>query len=375
MISVILPAAGTGTRAGFSANKVLLPYLGLPVLCYSLSAFSREDVDEILVPCAEKDERTVRALLSPFPKARPVRGGATRFESVFSALKEAQGKIVLVHDAARPFVTKQLIDNCLQSVLRFGSGICSLPAEDTIVFCEEGKILSAPPRETLRSVQTPQGFRREPLLRAFSLAAAEGRQFTDESGVYAAYIGQPVLFPGSRSNRKLTHREDFLPAERVGIGADTHAFGAPRDFITLAGVRIPAKSGLVAHSDGDVLVHALMDALLSAAGLRDIGFYFPDTDVRFAGADSMELLGRTLSFIKTEQLVPQNISLCILAETPRLSPYSEPMKLAFSEALSLPLSAIGIAAGTNEKLGYVGEGKGITVLCAAMLRRCAKEAT
>lgn len=365
MISVILCAAGSGSRAGFSENKILREINGLPVLVCSVSAFSAT-ADEILIACREEDRARIDALLSPFPHARTVIGGGTRTQSVYSALQAAQGDIVLVHDAARPFVTHKIIEDCIESVREFGSGVCALPATDTTVLAENGCIASVPARRDVFTVQTPQGFWRADLQRAYEAAFAAGREaeFTDDSGVYAAYIAPPRLFLGDRVNKKLTYPEDFAPAERAGFGVDTHAFGEG-DHIVLGGVRIPHTRGLVAHSDGDVLVHALMDALLSAAGLRDIGHYFPDTDARFAGADSMALLAEVVRLVKEQGFAPKNVSLTILAQRPRLAPHIEAMRANLAAALSLPPDAVGIAAGTNEHLGYVGEEKGIT--CFAMV--------
>lgn len=150
-------------------------------------------------------------------------------------------------------------------------------------------------------------------------------------------------------------------------------FGSPdskeKNFITLAGVKIPSEHGLKAHSDGDVLIHALMDALLSAAGLRDIGYYFPDTDEKLRGADSMELLKEVMRLIREAGFAPANASISVLAEKPRLSPHIEAMKLNVADALGIPPAAVGIAAGTNEKLGYVGEGKGITVYATVLCKK------
>ncbi len=373
MMTVIICAAGKGERTGFNENKILRELNGLPVLSYSLSAFA-PFVDEILVTVTEKDEERINALLSPFPNARIVRGGNTRSESVYHALKEARSDIVLVHDAARPFVTEQIIRDCIDSVKNYGSGVCALPATDTVVFTRANQILSVPDRGTIYTVQTPQGFETKKLLAAYEQAIQAQNTFTDESGVYAAFIEPPRLFVGDVKNKKLTFAEDFSITERVGFGVDTHAFysekeGAPLiGFITLGGARIPSERALKAHSDGDVLVHALMDALLSAAGLRDIGYYFPDTDEKYRGADSMELLAEVMRLVKEQQLKPRNVSISILAEKPRLSPYIEPMKSSLAEVLSLPLSQIGIAAGTNEKLGYIGEGKGITVYAMVLLK-------
>jgi len=368
MITAIVCAAGAGQRAGFEENKLLCPYLGMPVLCRTLSVFaSIPEIDEILVTVSPRDEEKIKALLSPYPTAKCVMGGRSRFESVLKALRIARGEIVLVHDGARPFVTQKTVRDCIDSVLRFGSGVCALPSTDTVVLCEEGAIRSVPSRDGVYTVQTPQGFYTEKLLHAYESAYKAGETYTDESGVYLAYEEPPRLFLGERENTKLTYREDFKGGEHVGLGIDTHAFGAQSDHIVLAGIRIPSKSGLVAHSDGDVLIHALMDSLLSAAGLRDIGYYFPDTDNAFLGADSTKLLYRVFELVAEQGYKPQNVSISILAETPRLSPYIEEMKQSLSKLLSLPVKNIGIAAGTNEKLGYVGEGKGITVYAATLL--------
>ena len=366
MTSAILCAAGRGTRAGFSENKVLRELGGLPVLSWSLSAFSAAGVDEIIVACREEDEARIQALLAPYPAARAMRGGKTRGESVFAALKAAKGEIVLVHDAARPFLSQKLICDCIASVKAFGSGVCALPASDTVVLAAEGNVISVPARETAFLVQTPQGFYKDKLLAAYEKAREEGLSFTDESGVYAHYIAPPRLFAGERGNRKLTYAEDFLPAERVGFGADTHAFGEG-DRIVLAGVSIPHTHGLIAHSDGEVLCHALMDALLSAAGLSDIGHHFPDTDERFRGADSMELLRKVVVMLARAGYAAKNASVSVLAEKPRLAPHIAKMKENLAGALGIGQDAVGIAAGTNERLGYVGEGKGITVYATVLL--------
>ncbi|MDE6411557.1 MAG: 2-C-methyl-D-erythritol 4-phosphate cytidylyltransferase [Clostridia bacterium] len=374
MITAIICAAGKGERAGFNRNKVLEELNGLSVLSYSLSAFSPL-ADEMIVVCRKEDKVEIQKLLSPYPNAKTVTGGATRTESVYNGLKEAKGEIVLVHDAARPFVTEKIINDCIESVKKYGSGVCALPATDTTVLAENGKITSVPARKSVYTVQTPQGFLTKKLLAAYEQAFIDGNEFTDDSGIYAHYIENPYLFTGERTNKKLTYPEDFVPAERVGFGVDTHAFygegeGRPFiNFITLGGVKIPSDKILKAHSDGDVLVHALMDALLSAAGLRDIGYYFPDTDPKYKGAFSMDMLEEVMRLVRAEGLAPKNVSIAILAETPRLSPHIERIKQSLSEALNLPENAIGVAAGTNERLGYVGEKKGITVYATALLQK------
>ncbi len=373
MISVILCAAGSGSRTGFSENKILHELNGMPVLCYSLSAFA-PFADEILVSCRQQDERAILPLLSPFPCARTVAGGATRTESVYNALKEAKGEVVLVHDAARPYVTRKIIEDCIESVKKYGSGVCALPSTDTVALCREGEIYAHPARAESYTVQTPQGFYTEELLAAYEQATGV---FTDDSGVYGEYIKKPHIFPGDRKNIKLTFAEDFLPASRVGFGVDTHAFFVPdgdykgsgrahQSYITLGGTMIPSQFSLRAHSDGDVLVHALMDALLSAAGLRDIGWYFPDDDPKYRNANSMKLLAEVMDKVREQGFKVENASISVLAEAPRLSPHIEEMRKNLTYALDC--RNIAIAAGTNEKLGYVGEGKGITVYATVLLR-------
>lgn len=369
-VCAIVCAAGKGERAGFSKNKLLVPVGGRTVLERTVSAFDFPDIEEILVTASEEDREEISRLFAGFPKVRVVSGGATRTQSVFRALGENRCDIVLVHDGARPFVSRRCIENCIRSVKTFGSGICAVPSVDTVALADEnGAIASVPPRNRAYSVQTPQGFFAKELLGAYRKALAGGGEYTDDSSVYAAFVSPPRLCEGSRDNKKLTYPEDFSDGfARTGIGIDTHAFGKPQDFILLAGVKIPSDSGLVAHSDGDVLVHAVMDAMLSAAGLKDIGHYFPDTDERWSGADSMNLLSEVRRKILAEGFAVKNLSVAVLAEKPRLAKYIDAMRLSLADALGLDPAAVGISAGTNEGLGYVGEGKGITVYADVLLK-------
>lgn len=369
-VCAIVCAAGRGERASFSKNKLLVPVGGRTVLERTVSAFDFPGIEEILVTASEEDREEISRLFAGFPKVRVVSGGATRTQSVFRALGENRCDIVLVHDGARPFVSRRCIENCIRSVKTFGSGICAVPSVDTVALADEnGAIASVPPRNRAYSVQTPQGFFAKELLGAYRKALAGGGEYTDDSSVYAAFVSPPRLCEGSRDNKKLTYPEDFSDGfARTGIGIDTHAFGKPQDFILLAGVKIPSDSGLVAHSDGDVLVHAVMDAMLSAAGLKDIGHYFPDTDERWSGADSMNLLAEVRRKILAEGFAVKNLSVAILAEKPRLAKYIDAMRLSLADALGLDPAAVGISAGTNEGLGYVGEGKGITVYADVLLK-------
>ena len=370
-VCAVICAAGKGTRAGFAKNKLLLPYEGATVLEKTVSAFASPLIDEIVVTSSETDFAEISAICEKFPNAKTVLGGEDRSHSVYNALKATDADIVLVHDGARPFVTRKVIEGCLESVRAYGSGICAVDCADTIAVTEDGKIRSVPDRAALRQIQTPQGFYRENLLFAYERAFEDPEaRYTDDSSIFLRYCGAPRICAGARENIKLTYAEDFMDKQaRCGFGIDTHAFGKPQDYIVLAGVKIPSESGLIAHSDGDVLVHAVMDAMLSAAGLKDIGHYFPDTDEKWKNADSMKMLKSVVDLLKTQGYQVQNLSVAIQAERPRLAKYIDDMKNALSGVLQLDPTAVGISAGTNEGLGYVGEGKGITVNAYVLVRK------
>ncbi len=369
-IGVIVCAAGKGFRAGFEKNKLLVPLQGERVLKKTLSAFDFPLIDEMIVTSSQEDYEEISSLVSLFPKGKTVLGGSTRGESVFNALQVCTTDIVLIHDGARPFVTREIIENCIESVKAYGSGICAVSCTDTIAVLRGDEIESVPNRSSLTQIQTPQGFFREKILFAYKQAFAKNdTAFTDDSSLFLKYFGKPHICAGARDNIKLTHAEDFKrKAVRCGYGVDTHAFGKEQDFVILGGVKIPSASGLIAHSDGDVVIHALMDALLSAAGLKDIGFYFPDNSEQWKGANSMKMLAQVNGLLQNQGFRPQNISIAIQAEKPRLANYIDDMKREISSCLSLDPTAIGVTAGTNEGLGYVGEGKGITVHAYVLLQ-------
>ena len=364
-ISAVVPAAGAGARAGFSKNKLLTFFRGEPVLYRTVSALSAcESIGEIVIAAAKRDIAEISAMFEKFANVRAVCGGDTRTQSVLFALRACDSPdYVLIHDGARPFVTQKILNDCIETVRAHGSAVCALPVTDTIALCAEEKIGSIPDRSALYALQTPQAFSYAEILAAYEKIG--GETFTDDSGVYAKFVAPPQIFAGDVKNKKLTFREDFLsdplPAPRVGVGIDTHAFGKAQDHIVLGGARIPSESGLIAHSDGDVLVHAVMDALLSAAALPDIGHFFPDTDPAFADADSLRLLERVRDLLAEKGFAPRNVSAAIQAERPRLQKYIFSMRENIARALRISPDDVGLSAGANEGLGYVGEGKGITV--------------
>ncbi len=367
-VCAIICAAGQGNRAGFEKNKLLVPFMGATALEKTLAAFDFPLIDEILVTASKTDFMEISLIAEKYSRTRVVLGGETRVHSVHAALQEVKSAIALIHDGARPFVTREVIERCVESVKTQGSGIVAIPSADTVAQAVDGKIESVPKREEIMLLQTPQGFWTENIRFAYERAMAENRaDFTDDSSIFNAFCGKPCVCQGDRANKKLTFKEDFQTERRVGFGVDTHAFGKAQDHIVLAGVKIPSASGLIAHSDGDVLVHAVMDSMLSAAGLKDIGHYFPDTDEQWRGASSMEMLTLVHGMLVSQNLRLENLSIAVQAERPKLKNYVDEMKNALSSVLKLDPTHIGITAGTNEGLGYVGEGKGITVTAVCLL--------
>ena len=373
-IYAVIPAAGAGSRAGFDKNKILQKMGGASVLWRTVSAFAQNENIAGIAVCANKNERAeIGRELCGFAKVLYADGGSTRTESVKNALEVLAAlpcppDYVLIHDAARPFVSQKIIDDCVKTVRAHGSAVCALPCTDTLVRAQNSIITGSYDRETAFTLQTPQGFGFAELLAAYrKITPADS--FTDDSGVYAKYVAPPFLFMGEKRNIKLTFREDFAMNEtRTGIGVDTHAFGAERKYIVLGGVRIDAPTGLHAHSDGDVLCHAVMDALLSAAGLPDIGHYFPDTDPQYKGADSLALLAKVRGILEVHGFAVGNISAAIVAEAPKLAPHIQKMKQNIADVLHISERAVGISAGTNEGLGYLGRGEGITVVATVLIK-------
>lgn len=372
-IAAIIPAAGSGSRAGFSKNKILQKIGGNSVIARTVSAFAQNAGISRIVVCAnEADRKDLARELAPFDLCF-ASGGATRTESVKNALGllaalPCPPDYVLIHDAARPFVSQKVINDCIDTVRQFGSAVCALPCTDTAVLAESGFISDTVERDKLFTLQTPQGFAFAPLYEAYG-KITESDAFTDDSGVYKKYVGPPRLFAGEKGNIKLTFAEDFqMETYRTGIGTDTHAFGAEKNHIVLGGVKIPSQRGLIAHSDGDVLCHALMDALLSAAGLADIGHHFPDTDPAYKDADSLALLARVYALLQERGFSVVNVSAAISAERPKLAPFIAQMKKNLADVLHIFEQCVGISAGTNEGLGYIGRGEGITVIATALIK-------
>ena len=366
MNSVIILAAGTGSRAKQNKNKILVPVGGGDnSLIRSLSAFLKSGLfGEYIVAVNKSDEKEIRSFLPETVKT--VAGGNTRTESVKNALKEVTGDYVLIHDAARPYLSERLIKDCLAAAEKHGGAIPVVPSRDTVCEAKDGRITDYLGKDGLFSVQTPQAFDTAKLREAY--AFAKDKAFNDDGEVYKNRFGELFAVTGDKENVKLTYPEDFAKFSqkeyRFGTGFDCHRLVTGRKLI-LGGVEIPHDKGLLGHSDADALVHAVMDAVLSACAMRDIGYYFPDTDERYKDADSMELLKTVLNLIAEKGFKVSSVSAVVMAEKPKLKNFIPAITESLAAALSLDVSAVGLSATTLEGLGFVGREEGICVSATA----------
>lgn len=381
-IHALILAGGSGSRMKEPVNKVLLSLNGISVIKRTVLAFVPH-VESILVVCRNEDLTSIQAELQSVDKV-PISytiGGSSRQASVLNGLrmlKEFPEDMVLIHDGARCMVDSALIMRTIETCNIFRSAVAAVPVSDTIKVCSNDQwILSTPDRSSLYAMQTPQAFFVDDILSASEQAAAHQMTFTDDASLLE-YAGKRVhLVPGSLQNIKLTNPEDRMIAEtfllrkeksmRIGTGYDVHRLVQGRKLI-LCGVEIPYEQGLLGHSDADVALHALMDSMLGAAALGDIGSHFPDTDERYHGISSMVLLTETRKLLHDSGYTVSNADITIVAQRPKLQPYLNQMRLNIAEALSLPVSDISIKATTTEKLGFEGRMEGISSQAVCMIR-------
>ncbi len=367
--TLILACAGKGTRAELGKNKLLVPINGKTVLERSLSAFMKSGLITDYVITANQDDFDEIKKLVP-EGVKIVLGGETRSASVRNALKEVFGGIVLIHDGARPFVTERIIRDCIDSVEKHGSGITAVPSRDTV--CRANDDISYyVGKESLYSVQTPQAFYANDIKEAY--ARAGDKTFNDDGEVYKTYFCNPFLVEGDINNIKLTYPEDFelMRKEktcRVGMGFDCHKLVENRKLI-LGGIEIPHDKGLLGHSDADALTHAVMDAILSAVSLRDIGYHFSDKDPQYKDACSMDLLDKVLEMIDAKSYKVKSVSATIMAEKPKLIEYIPAITKNLAKAMGIEADMVGIGATTLEGLGFVGREEGICTQASAVLVR------
>ncbi len=384
-ISTIIAAGGRGQRLGSGHVKQLLSVGGRPILERSVSAFLEHPaIQEVVVALpSELVDNPPIYLRSTAKPVRIVNGGERRRDSVASAFEKVAGDadIVLVHDAARPFVSARLIDRTIAATVECGAALAALPARDTVKRAGESGtrfVHETLPRESIFLAQTPQAFRRS-ILQA---ALASNLEATDEAALVER-AGYPVrLVEGEASNIKITVPEDLLLAEaivrtregqetsvqHVGIGYDLHTLVAGRPLI-LGGVTIPFERGLLGHSDADAVCHAVTDAVLGAGGAGDIGSHFPDTAPEWAGASSLELLRRASGLVRQCGCSVVNVDVVVIAERPKLRPYVDEMRRNIADALGVSPDRVSIKGKTNEGVGDLGRGEAIAVHAVAMIRR------
>lgn len=371
-IYALILCGGSGTRMKSAENKTLLPVDGVPAVIRCLRAFRGHTDGAVLAVKAGEEER-FRQVLSAYGETvyALVKGGADRQESAHLALqalpKDAQ--IALIHDGARPFVTGEIIERVIGSVRETGSGVAAVPARDTIKRAdEEGRVLETLDRNTLFHMQTPQGFYVKDLLSAHARATA---RYTDDAALMES-AGFPVrLVMGGYENIKLTSPEDLkmtgnMPLPRIGQGYDAHRLTEGRE-LWLCGVKVPYEKGLLGHSDADAGLHALMDALLGAAALGDIGKLFPDSDDRYKGISSLLLLREVNRVLKENGFAVGNCDVTIVAQAPRLAPYIGQMRQAIAEGLEISPSQVSVKATTTEKMGFEGAKEGISAHAVALI--------
>ena len=384
-VAAIVVAGGRGLRAGGAVPKQYRIIDGRPVLAQTLTPFlAQAEIGAIVVVIAAGDEPAFAqsvAGLAVEGRVTPVTGGETRQASVragLAALREAgfAGK-VLVHDAARPFISSDLILRAIAAIGAGDAAVPALPVTDTIKRTDgQGRIVETPRRDTLISVQTPQAFDFETLLATHEAAFAAGQlAFTDDAALME-WAGHSVsIFPGDPANLKLTHPQDFTMNRsddramlvRVATGYDVHAFG-DGDHIWLGGVRIAHDRGVVAHSDGDVALHALTDALLGALAEGDIGTHFPPSDAKWKGAASAQFLAFAAGRVRERGGRIDFLDLTIVCEAPRIGPHRDAIRAAIALAAGIGPDQVAIKATTSETMGFTGRREGLAALATATIR-------
>ena len=376
MLSVIIVAAGKGERMG-GVKKQFLPLNGIPLFLHSVKLFSKIGAQEIIIAVPKEDVDLAKNLLLKYGLStycKVVAGGKSRQESVklaFSECKKDLG-LIAIHDAARPFVKYEDALAVCKDAEKYGAATLAIPVSDTVKEAKEGFITATIPRESLYLAQTPQVFKKSLYKKALSQTKGD---YTDDCQLLE-HIGVSVkITQGSASNKKITTIEDKTLLTdydggknnmRIGHGYDVHRFAKNRRLI-LCGVEIPYDEGLLGHSDADVATHALMDALLGAAALGDIGKLFPDTDSKWKDASSLSLLDVVMDKIYLNGYHIQNIDLTIIAQQPKISPYISDMKRILCQKLQISENQINIKATTEEGLGFTGRKEGISAHCVVLL--------
>jgi 2-C-methyl-D-erythritol 4-phosphate cytidylyltransferase/2-C-methyl-D-erythritol 2,4-cyclodiphosphate synthase len=383
-VAAVIVAAGRGQRAGSEVPKQYRRIAGEPVIRPALVAFlGHPQIDAVQPVIHAQDEEAFHAATAGLKALRPpVWGGATRQASVRAGLEALRGSapdLVLIHDAARPFLTGALITRAIAAAQEHGAAVPAIAVADTVKKVDEREtVTDTLDRSRLRMVQTPQAFAFGLIIEAHRRAAAAGREdFTDDAAL-AEWAGHRVtVFSGETTNVKLTTNDDFARAEalrmaafadvRTGSGFDVHAF-ADGDHVMLGGVRIPHSRGLSGHSDADVVLHALVDALLGALAEGDIGTHFPPNDPQWRGASSDRFLAFACERVRAREGLIAHLDVTLVCEAPRIAPHRDAMRARIAAIAAVPVERVAVKATTSEKLGFTGRGEGIVAMATATVR-------
>jgi 2-C-methyl-D-erythritol 4-phosphate cytidylyltransferase / 2-C-methyl-D-erythritol 2,4-cyclodiphosphate synthase len=380
----LIVAAGRGTRFGGALPKQYLALGGTSVLRHALAAFTTYPrIAGVQVVIREEDRARFDAAVTGLAVLPAVAGGAERQDSVrlgLEALAPHDPALVLIHDGARPFPDRALIDRIIDALDQAPAAIPALPLGDTIKRVDGGRIRETVDRAQLWRAQTPQGFHFNAILAAHREAAAKGRKepvLTDDSAVAEAAGMTPIVVPGSEDNLKVTTAQDLAAAERllaarladirIGQGFDVHGFG-PGDHVVICGVEIPHGASLAGHSDADVGLHALTDALLGAIGAGDIGLHFPPNDPQWRGAASDQFLRHAAALVRDHGGVISAVDVTVICERPKIAPHRARMVERVAAILEISPARVSVKATTTDGLGFTGRGEGIAAQAVATVR-------
>jgi len=378
-VTALIVAAGSGTRMGGEMPKQYRPIAGKAVLAHAVDALaSHPRIDAVRVVIGAGQEEMAREALGDRDVGDVIIGGATRQESVRRGLEalsaEGAPDLVLIHDAARPFCPPEVIDRLLKALQAESAAVPALPAADTLMRGKRKHLGNTVDRTDLNRIQTPQAFHFNRILEAHRAKSSE--DFTDDATLARAALVGVVRVEGDEALNKLTLIGDFARAEaqfrarlvsRTGMGFDVHAFSGEGP-VMLGGIEVPHERGLAGHSDADVVLHSITDALLGAAGLGDIGQHFPPSDPQWKGASSDIFLSHAAALIRGMGGVIDFVDCTLICEAPKLSPYRNAMRSRIAEVLGLSLSRVSIKATTTERLGFTGRGEGIAAQAVATIR-------
>jgi len=373
LTAALVVAAGQGLRAGQPLPKQFARWRGKPVIRHAVEALAAAGIAPIIVAIPEGAEAVAAAALAGIAEVRLIVGGATRQQSVrlgLEALEAASPDAVLIHDAARPVLPRAVIDRLMAALAERKAAIPVLPVVDSLAHDADGTMGDPADRAALRRVQTPQAFHFPTILaahRAWDGAAEAG----DDAQVARAFGIEITLVEGDEALHKLTFASDFVPSAppvRVGTGYDVHRL-AEGEELWLCGVRIEHSHGLAGHSDADVAIHALVDALLGAVGAGDIGQHFPPSDPQWRGASSDRFLSHAVGLVGEAGYAIGNVDLTLICEAPKIGPYRAVMRSRLADLLGVDIAAVSVKATTTERLGFTGRGEGIAAQAAVSLYR------